>query len=309
MRRSAVAALVVVVVLLLVVVAGCSDADDGGQHAPAGGRAAVVVASFDFAESELLAELYAQALEDEGIPVDRQLRLGPRELLVPAMRQGFVDVVPEYAGSALDAAGPSAAVDRSDPAAVAAALAAAVRPWGFLVLRPSSASNQNALAVTDELAAEHQLAVTTDLRDEAPSLVLGGPPECPERSNCLLGLADVYGLRFERFVPLAGSSLVRQALDDGVVDVGVLFTTDAALAGEGMTVLRDDRELQPAENVVPLVRASVLDGTVRAALDEVSAALTTTNLRFLNWRVANAGTSVTAEARAWLDRRGLLQSK
>lgn len=302
MRRRVAAALAV-----LLPAAACTGAGTGNDAAPVDGRRPVVVASFDFAESELLAELYAQALEDEGIPVERQLRLGPRELVVPAMRQGFVDVVPEYAGSALDAVDPAAAAaDRTDAGAVTAALGRAVRPWGFLVLAAAAASNQNVLVVGEDLAAEERLAATSDLRAEAPALALGGPPECPTRPNCLLGLRDVYGLRFERFVPLAGSALVRQALDDGVIDVAVLFATDPAVAGDGVRVLLDDRELQPAENVVPVVRASVLDDTVAVALGEVSAALTTTNLRFLNWRVANAGTSVAAEARGWLHRHDLL---
>jgi osmoprotectant transport system substrate-binding protein len=282
----------------------CGGGTDPSGRSPR--HEGVVVASFDFTESRLVAEIYAQALEDEGIIVDRQLDLGPRELVLPALRQGFVDVVPEYAGSALDATSPTSPVDRSDVAAVTDELAGAVRSWGIDVLSASAASNQNALAVTAATAADSQFNVISDLAPVAASLTVGGPPECPNRSRCLVGLAAVYGIRFGSFVPLPDQELVRRALLDGVIDVGVLFSTDAALAGDALVVLGDDKNLQPAENVVPLVRRAAVDELVVAALDEVSAGLTTTGLRFLNWRVANAGTDLDAEARAWLLRHGLV---
>jgi osmoprotectant transport system substrate-binding protein len=301
--------LFVAVVLVLGACSG-SDAGDGLSETEeiqtAERRESIVVASFDFAESRLVAEIYAQALEDEGITVDRQLGLGPRELVVPALRQGLVDVVPEYAGSALDAAAPTSKVDRRDVEAVVDELAAAVDEWGLDVLAPSPASNQNVVVVTEEMASERGVEATSDLGPTAASLTLGGPPECPVRPSCLLGLVEVYGLGFDSFVPLAGEELVQRALVDGVIDVGVLFSTDAVLAGDALVVLRDDRELQPADNIVPLVRAGVLDDWAIAALDEVSELLTTSNLRFLNWRVANAGHGEVAEARAWLLRQDLV---
>lgn len=283
----------------------CTSDDDRAAGPPRHDAAAVTVASFDFPESELLAEIYAQALEVAGVPVDRQLGLGPRELVEPALRQGLVDVVPEYAGSALDAAAPAAEVDRSDAGAVAGALAAAVEPWGVAVLTPSRASNQNAVAVTAALAAAHRLDTVGDLVAVPAALVVGGPPECPQRTRCLPGLADLYGIDVDRFVALDDAAQVRRALLDGVVDVGIVFSTDAVLADDALVVLADDRGLQPAENVVPLVRRDALDADVRAVLDRVSAQLTTTSLRFLNWRLANAGADVAAEARGWLVRHGL----
>lgn len=283
----------------------CTDA---GPRPGAGRRVdGVVVTSFDFAESRLLAEIYAQALEDEGVTVVRRLALGPRELVVPALRQGFVDVVPEYAGSALDASRPAAAIDHADPTAVIDALRRAVVPWGVRVLSPSTASNQNAVVVTTPLTARYGLKRVSDLGSVAGRLSFGGPPECATRPRCLVGLEQRYGLEFETFVPLVGDDHVRRALDDGVVDVGVLFTTDAALADGSLVVLEDDRRLQPAENIVPVVRAAVLaDPRIAAALDEVSAALTTEGLRFLNWRVEHAGTDLAFEARGWLVRHGLV---
>jgi osmoprotectant transport system substrate-binding protein len=291
----------------VLVIAACGG---GGHEAPSAPAEGVAVASFNFPESRLVAEIYAQALEDEGIPVRRELDLGPRELVLPALRQGRVDIVPEYLGSALTAAAPAVTVDRSDPDAVSRALAGAIEPWGLRLLSYADAQNQNGLVVTRATAERLALRTTSDLGQVARRLTLGGPPECPSRRYCLEGLADVYGLRFAAFVPLAGPSYMRQALEDYVIDVGVLFTTDGILAGDDLVLLEDDRDLQPAENVIPVVRSDVLDAAdgqrVAAALDEVSQRLTTANLRFPNWRVSVAGNDVVSEARGWLIRQGLV---
>ena len=291
-------------VVALLVVTACA----GDEPAPAAREpGVVVVASFDFAESRLLAEMFAQALEDDGVVVRRELGLGQRELVLPALRAGLVDVVPEYAGSALDASDPGAEVDLSDARLVVDRLAEVVEPWGISVLDPSPASNQNVIAVPSRLAREHRLSAISDLRALAPRLVVGGPPECPDRPRCLLGLSERYGVAFESFVPLAGAELVHRALEDGVIDVGVLFSTDAALAGDDLVVLEDDARLQPPDNVVAVVRTEALaDPRVGAALQEVSDHLTTTNLRFVNWRVADPGADAAEEARGWLLRRGLI---
>ena len=282
----------------------------GGHEAPSAPAEGVAVASFNFGESRLVAEIYAQALEDEGIPVRRELDLGPRELVLPALRQGRVDIVPEYLGSALTAAAPAATVDRSDPDVVRTALIEAIQPWGLRLLSHADAQDQNALVVTRATAERLGLRTTSDLGPIARRLTVGGPPECPTRRYCLEGLADVYGLRFAAFVPLARQSYVRQALEDHVIDVGVLFTTDGLLAGDDLVPLDDDRGLQPAENLVPMVRSDVLEAAdgrrVAAALDEVSGRLTTANLRFLNWRVSVAGHDPASEARGWLIRQGLV---
>jgi osmoprotectant transport system substrate-binding protein len=292
---------------VLLVLAACGGA---GHETPSAPDEGVAVASFNFSESRLVAEIYAQALEDEGIPVRRELDLGPRELVLPALRQGRVDIVPEYLGTALTAAAPAVTVDRSDPDAVSRALAEAIDPWDLRALSYADAQNQNGLVVTRATAERLAVRTTSDLGRVARRLTLGGPPECPSRRYCLEGLAEVYGLRFAAFVPLAEQSYVRQALKDYVIDVGVLFTTDGILAGDDLVLLDDDRGLQPAENLVPMVRSDVLEAAdgrrVAAALDQVSHRLTTANLRFLNWRVSVAGNDPASEARGWLIRQGLV---
>jgi osmoprotectant transport system substrate-binding protein len=287
---------------LAALLAGCS----GPATAPRPTEAKVVVASFDFAESALLGEVYAQALEAAGVPVRRELRLGPRELVLPALRQGLVDVVPEYLGSAVAAVVPAA--ERAAPADKLARLAAALRPDGLLLLKASAAQDQNGLAVTRQTAERLRLRTTSDLRTHSRELLLGGPPECPRRPYCLQGLERTYGLRFKGFLPYATEGQRVTALTEGVVDVAVVFTTDGMLAAGDLTLLTDDAHLQPAEQVLPVVSERAVDRygqQVVRTLDAVSAALDSAGLTFLNWRVEVAGGDVRTEARGWLQRHGL----
>lgn len=262
----------------------------------------VVVGSFDFAESRLLGEIYAQALEQEGVVVGRELGLGPRELVLPALREGLLDVVPEYAGAALEATGRPV----TSHADVVAGLRAAMEDGDLRVLEASAASNENVVVVTPALSAREGVRTIDDLGPLDRDLVLGGPAECRQRPRCLRGLRATYGLEFAGFVPFQDADQVARALADGVVDVGVLFSTDSVLADGGLVVLGDPRGLHLPDPVVPLVRAAVAgDRRVQQALDRVSAALTTQALRFLNWRISQPESSVEAEARGWLVRHGL----
>ncbi len=284
--------------------AGCTGrSPSGATSEPSTSPDAVVVSSFDFPESVLLAEIYAQALEGAGVPVRRSFSLGPRELVLPALQSGFVDVVPEYLGSALQALRPDEPVPaRSDQAA--RRLSMALRPWDLTALRPAPASDANAVVVTAETARRFGLRRVSDLRPVAPRLRIGGPPECPQRRYCLPGLQDRYGLRFAAFSPFPAADR-KAALLDGVVDVAVLFTTEGDLLGDDLVVLEDDRGLQPPENVVPVVTDLALarhGNRIERALNDVSARLSTTSLAFVNWRVDVAGKPRTAEANAWLRR-------
>ena len=264
----------------------------------------VVIASFNFSESSLVAEIYAQALERAGIPVRRELNLGPRELVQPALDQGLVDLVPEYLGSALRSISPGLRVDTSDPVAVRRELAGALAPRHLEVLAPAPAQDQNGLVLLNTRATELGVHKVSDLRDHA-DLVLGGPPECPSRDLCLRGLQQVYGLKFAQFVPLASLAQEQTALEEGVIDVAVMFTTDGRLAEPSLALLDDDLHLQPADNVVPVVSTRTRERygeRLTKVLDTVSAQLTTTGLTFLNWRVDIDGKSTAAEASGWLDR-------
>ncbi|MDQ1745038.1 MAG: osmoprotectant transport system substrate-binding protein [Pseudonocardiales bacterium] len=291
-----------------VALAGCTPSGNrGAQAIPSD---AVVVASFNFDESALLAEIYAQALEHSGIPVHRELRLGPRELVQPALRQGLVDIVPEYLGSALITFDPGIRpIDLGDRNTVLAALRSALPRWGLTVLDPAGASDQNVFTVTRSTARRYGLRTLTDLAAVAPAMTLGGPSECPRRPYCLAGLERVYGIRVRRFVPLDDASQRATALEEGVIDVGVTFSTDGRLAAGPTVALVDDKRLQPIEAVTPLVSRRAVNRHGRrlsTTLDAVSAALDQNSLSFLNWRVSVAGMDPGTEARNWLYRHGLL---
>lgn len=287
---------------LAVVLAVLSCSEQGRRPSSAPTAGVVVVASFDFSENALLAEVYAAALEASGVRVARELRLGTREQVHPALHQGLVDVVPEYLGSALRALG-EAPEDPRDVPAARARLAAAVRPWHLRVLTPSPAQDQNGFAVSRGTATALRLRTLSDLARVSRELTLTGPPECPQRPLCLLGLANTYGARFARFLPYATEQQRLDAVTQGLAHVGLVFTTDGRIGSSDLVLLRDDKGLQPAENVTPIVSERAIRTAGRAVvtvLEAVSAALDSDALRFLNWRVQVAGNALDAEAQAWV---------
>jgi osmoprotectant transport system substrate-binding protein len=295
--------------VLLLVLAGCGLVGNRPRPAsPVAGSGAVVVASFDFGESRVLGEIFAQALSARGVPVRRAIGLGSREVVMPALEQARVDVVPEYVGSALTFLTPERPATQ-DLADSYVRLGVALADRGVVLLRSSPAQNQNALAVTRVQARRLGLRRVSDLRPVAAKLSLGGPPECPERPLCLPGLQQTYGLRFRLFAGLDGGPLTVGALEGGEIDVGVLFTTSPAVRAKDFVLLEDDRRLQPAENVVPAVRREVLrrfGSRLTATLDAVTARLRTEELVELNWQVDLEGRSPASAAGAWLRAEGLV---
>jgi osmoprotectant transport system substrate-binding protein len=288
-------------VLLL---ASCTaGADDAASPHPLDDDA-ITVGSFDFAENVLLAEIYSQALERAGLRVERAFELGPREFVEPALRAGLIELVPEYAGTALGFLSLGAVAPSADPDATHDELSRVLADANVTALRAAPAQNANTFVMTTETAERYGVRQLSDLAPVADELALGGPAECAVRPLCLPGLRDHYGVTFADFVPLdAGGPLTRQALRNGDVDVAVMFTTDPALGD--YVELVDDRALQPAENITPIVRTEVLDrweAAVTEALDAVNRRLDTETLRDLNAAdAAEPGTAdVAAVAAGWL---------
>jgi osmoprotectant transport system substrate-binding protein len=287
----------------LLVLAGCGAADDDAAPRTALGDDTITVGSFDFPESVLLAEIYSQALEGGGFSVERAFALGPREFVGPALATGLIELVPEYAGSALTFTSRGSATPSADPAAAHRALERTLAGTNVAALAPAPAQNANTFAVTRETARRHDLHRLSDLRAFTADLRFGGPAECPSRPFCLLGLRERYGLEFAGFLTLQNGLVTAQALDDGDVDVALMFTTDPALAD--YVELDDDRGLQPAESVTPLIRTEVIErwgADVARAIDAVSRELGTATLRELNALDAEEpGTGdVAAIATDWL---------
>lgn len=277
---------------------GGTDADDLGVSESAGVR----VGSFDFAESRLIAELYAQALEASGFDVVRLGAIGPREVVAPALEQGHIDVVPEYLGTAVQYFR-AAADDKTG-------LADALAPRGLRPLEPAPAEDVNVFVVTEMTAERYELSAISDLADVAAGFRLGGPVECPDRPFCLAGLEATYGLSFTEFVPNRTLAITAEALIREEVDVGVMFSTAADLTSGPFVVLDDDRSLQPAENVVPVVREAAIDRwgpRLTETLDSLSRLLSTGQLQAMN-RLIQDGEPVEAVAASWVRSVGLVDS-
>jgi osmoprotectant transport system substrate-binding protein len=179
---------------------------------------------------------------------------------------------------------------------------------GLTVLAASPAQDQNGIVVTGETATRFGLHTISDLGPVAPQMAFGGPPECSERPLCLGGLVSLYGLRFESFVPLdEGGVLTVAALQAGQVQAALLFTSDGQIDAHGFVLLEDDRHLQPAENVTPIIRTDALarfGPRLAEVTNAVSAALTTEDLQRMNRDVA-AGEASAAVAAGWLAERGI----
>jgi osmoprotectant transport system substrate-binding protein len=298
----------VVAILLAMLVLGSCRADVPRQTSALDDRA-ITVASFNFPESVILGEVYAQALEGGGFEVERQLDLGARELVEPSLERGLVEFVPEYSGSALEFLTGGAGQASPDEGVTHERLTAAFAERGIAVLAPAPAQNRNGFAVTRATAERYGLETISDLGPVAGDLAFGGSHECPQRPLCLAGLEETYLLDFGRFTPLdAGGPITVSALRAGTVDVALLFTTDGAIAENDFVLLIDDRGLQPAENVTPVVRAEVVDAygeELVVLVDSVSEQLTTADLRELNSRVTAGGELPSEVAAAWLAEHGL----
>ena len=290
----------------LLAVGGCGPEASPAPAGQSGDEEAIRIASFDFAESELLAEIYALGLEDKGYGVERFTNLGPREIVQPALQQDRVDFVPEYLGAALNFVTLGKTGLTSNTARMHEALAGVLARAGIEVLDPSPAQDQNGIVVARRTATAHRLKTVSDLGGVDGDLVFGGPPECPSRPLCLPGLEETYGLAFGDFVTLdSGGPKTVAAIRGGEVDVALLFTTDPVLEDGDIVLLEDDRRLQPAENITPVLRSEVVDRFGKDLTDvvnQLSSKLTTAELRRLNRRVQVDGEDAAEVAREWLDR-------
>jgi osmoprotectant transport system substrate-binding protein len=246
--------------LLGLVPVACGQDDRSAVTPTALDDDAVTIGSFDFAESALLSELYAQALEAQGYEVERAGEVGPREIVAPALVRGLLELVPEYAGTALTFLSLGDTSPTADTVSTHEALARSAAERGLVALAPSPAQDANAFVVTRATAERLGVERLSDLAPLAGELTFGGPPECASRPLCLEGLREVYGIEFGTVLALdPGGPRTREAMHDGAIDVALMFTTAATIDADDLVELADDRGLQPAENVTPLVRRDVID--------------------------------------------------
>jgi osmoprotectant transport system substrate-binding protein len=303
-------------VLLLAACSGGEDTSTGDDSEAAVGsepatveseieRGEVTIGSTDFTEQQIVGEMYALVLEDAGYTVDRRYQLGSREVVFPALQSGELDITAEYVGTLLEFINGGAGQATSDTDETLGLLQEQI-DGSLTVLEPSEAQDTNALAVTQQTANQLDLTSVSDLEGQS-DLVLGGPPECPQRPLCLPGYEETYGLEFASFRPLdAGGPLTTEALNNGDIDVGLVFSTLGVIAANDWVVLEDDQNLQPAENIIPAVRKDVLNSEVEELLNGVSAVLTTENVTELNRLADVEGQPAEDVALEFLEAEGLL---
>lgn len=263
--------------------AGCSSDDGKTAATPAPKNAPeVVIGVQDFGESKILAEIYAQALEGQGYKVKRQDLGGYRDVVYTAFASKNINFTPEYAASALEFLNQKKGEATSDAAATTQKLQTYLKAKKLTALTPSSAVDTNVFVVTKATSEK-----VKSLADLTPEMRLGGPADCPTNPFCIGGLKSVYGVDLSsKFVPLdGGGPNTKKALENGSVDVAVLFSTDGSIADKGWVVLEDPKHLALADNIVPVVSDSLLSAggdDLTKTVNEVSEALDTTKLTAMN---------------------------
>jgi osmoprotectant transport system substrate-binding protein len=295
--RSRITAATGVLALSLALAACGGGGDPLAADGPTGEADGIVVGSADFPESQLLATIYAQALNAEGIEATTHLNIGSREVYMPALLDGSITLLPEYTGATLSYLDSDA--EGVTPDEVAAALETTL-PEGISMLTPSEAQDTDILAVTRATADEYGLETISDLEPYAGDLVLGGPPEWETRHEGVAGLAEVYGLEFAEFRPLdVGGPLTLAALVNGQIDAADMYSTNPAIEENDLVALVDDQNLFRAQEIVPIIAEDQASDEVAAVLDAVSAALTTEDLILMNGYLADEQ-SLDDVAAAWL---------
>lgn len=283
---------------------GGSDPMSTSSGSSGGGSGSgVTVGSADFPESKLVAEIYAQALEAKGIKVDTHLGIGSRETYIPALKDGSIDVIPEYSG-ALDRY-----FDKNASATESSAIITELKkslPSEFEVLTPSKAEDKDAVVMTSAKASQLGVRSIADLKGKSQDLTIGGPAEWQSRSYGIPGLQKTYGLTFKEFRKLdAGGPLAVQGLKNGQVDMANIFTTDPAIKKNDFTVLEDPKHFFAAQNVLPLAVKGKLDDKAKQALDAVADKLDTDALTDMLTKVSADHKQPEKVAKDWLKDQGL----
>ena len=275
--KSKLAAVAAAVAVLLPLSACGGNPTTAGSS---GGSSTITVGSANFPENELLAEMYAQALQAKGVTVKTHLNIGARERYLAALKDGSINMVPEYNGALLAALSKGGVVpkDVNTSAEVNQALKK-VLPSGTEILQSSPAEDKDTLSVMPQTARKYHLKAIPDLKPVAGKLVLGGPPEFAKRWQGVVGLKSVYGVVFSDFKPLdTGGPLTKAALKKGDIDVANIFSTDPQIQTDHFVVLDDPKNLFGAQNVTPVIAKSKASSKVTDAINAVSAALTTESL-------------------------------
>ncbi|HEY6495813.1 MAG TPA: ABC transporter substrate-binding protein [Trebonia sp.] len=286
--------------------ASATASSSGGSNplSPGDSSGSVIVGSANVPENEVLAEIYALALQAKGVKATTKLNIGAREVYYPQVEKGAITIIPEYNGTLLTVEADPTSTAKTT-AAVDAALLAKL-PSSLTVLNPAPAEDSDSITVTAATAAKDHLKTIADLAPYAKDMVLGAPPEFKTRSDGIAGLKATYGLTFKSFDPLDESGpITLAALTSGKVQAADVFTTTPQIISDKLVSLADPKNNFAAQNVIPLVYKPGLTPTITSTLNAVSAKLTTSALLQLDNQVITNKVNYTTAAQGFLQSIGM----
>lgn len=289
------------------ILSGCSNPTAAPSPSDSASGGTLTVSSANFTESEIIGNLYAEALKDAGFTVETKFNIGTREAYIPALSDGSIDLIPDYTGNLLLFLDKNA--DVSSPASILSALPAALASKKLAMLTAAPAEDKDAVVVTRATAEKWNLKTIEDLVPHNDEVIMAGPPEFKERAVGLPGLEQNYGFAPVKFEPISdgGGPATVKALLDGKVTAANIFTTSTAIPANDLVVLEDPKNNFPAQQVVPVAAEGKLDDKAVAAIDAISAKLSTEELIKLNGQVSgDAKVEPKQAAIAWLTEQGLL---
>ncbi|MFE3037836.1 ABC transporter substrate-binding protein [Streptomyces canus] len=287
---------------------GSSDSSDSnpltGSSKDSGGKS-LVVGSANFPENQLLAEIYAEALEAKGLKVTRKFDIGAREVYYDQIVKGGIQVFPEYNGALL-----AVAVDKTSTATSTEDINAELTkklPSSVAILDSAEAQDKDSVTVTADTAKKYNLKTLADLKPVAGKWTIGAGSEFKTRTQGWVGLKKIYGVEFGKFQPLdAGAqSTLLKLLESDKVQAANIYTTDPAIVADKLVVLEDPKNLFSSQNVTPLVYKSAVNDTAKAALNAVSAKLTTADLQDMMKKLVNDKEDASTVAKEWLTKAGI----
>jgi osmoprotectant transport system substrate-binding protein len=319
--------LMLLVASLALAACGDDDDDDGGggggggetaqeesgggiQSDEANAGTTITVGSKNFTEQKVLGEIYAQGFEAAGFTVEKQLNLGDEKTALAALEAGEIDAYPEYTGTALLSffGVPADKLPKDETAAYEQAREGFAEK-NLTAFEPTPFTNSNEVAVTQETAEENNLTTISDLEPVAGEFTMYGSPECRQRLDCLLGLQEVYGLEFQRFVPV-DLALRHEVLTKGQADVSIVFTMDPQIAREQFVLLEDDKGMFPPYNSTLVMRNEVAEeggAAIEEVVTMVNEGLTDEAMQELNARVDLDKKTPEEVAGEYLSETGLVQ--
>ncbi len=289
------------------ILSGCSNPTAAPAPSDSAAGGTLTVSSANFTESEIIGNLYAEALKDAGFTVETKFNIGTREAYIPALSDGSIDLIPDYTGNLLLFLDKNA--DVSSPASIISALPAALGEKKLAMLTAAPAEDKDAVVVTRATAEKWNLKTIEDLVPHNKEVIMAGPPEFKERAVGLPGLEKHYGFAPVKFEPISdgGGPATVKALLDGKVTAANIFTTSTAIPANDLVVLEDPKNNFPAQQVVPVAAEGKLDDKAVAAIDAISAKLSTEELIKLNGQVSgDAKVEPKQAAITWLTEQGLL---